>query len=84
MREAPSRARQYVRGGDVLTSTVRPNRHLSAIVAPEQGGCVASSGFVIWPLVDPEVDPPRGTLVILNEKAKTFTPLDGRPEAQPL
>lgn len=47
MRDAPSRATQFVRAGDVLTSTVRPNRRLSAIVSPEQDGCVASSGFVV-------------------------------------
>jgi hypothetical protein len=45
--EAPSRATFYARSGDVLTSTVRPNRRLSAIVAPEQDGCVVSSGFVV-------------------------------------
>jgi hypothetical protein len=47
MRDAPSRATQFVRIGDVLTSTVRPNRRLSAIVSPKQDGCVASSGFVV-------------------------------------
>jgi hypothetical protein len=47
MSDAPSRATQFVRTGDVLTSTVRPNRRLSAIVSPEQDGCVASSGFVV-------------------------------------
>ena len=47
MREAPSRATWHVKAGDVLTSTVRPNRRLSAIVAPEQDGCVASSGFAV-------------------------------------
>lgn len=45
--EAPSRATQLVRAGDVLTSTVRPVRRLSAIVLPEQDGAVASSGFVV-------------------------------------
>ena len=47
IREAPSRATSYVRAGDVLTSTVRPNRRLSALILPEQDGCVASSGFVV-------------------------------------
>ncbi|MDD4018378.1 MAG: hypothetical protein PHV28_10595 [Kiritimatiellae bacterium] len=47
MRDAPSRATWTVRSGDVLTSTVRPNRRLSALVTPEQDGCVASSGFVV-------------------------------------
>jgi restriction endonuclease S subunit len=47
MAEAPSRATQYVRAGDVITSTVRPIRRLSALVAPEQDGAVCSSGFVV-------------------------------------
>ena len=45
--EAPSRATWHVRAGDVLTSTVRPNRRLSAIAMPEQDGCIASSGFAV-------------------------------------
>jgi len=47
MREAPSRATWYVRKGDVITSAVRPIRCLSALITPEQDGCVASSGFVV-------------------------------------
>jgi hypothetical protein len=47
MREAPSRATWYARKGDVVTSTVRPNRRLSALLSPDQDGCVASSGFVV-------------------------------------
>ncbi len=45
--EAPSRATWHVRKGDVITSTVRPVRRLSALVAPEQDGHVCSSGFVV-------------------------------------
>ncbi len=45
--EAPSRATWHVRGGDIVTSTVRPNRRLSALIMPEQEGFVASSGFVV-------------------------------------
>lgn len=45
--EAPSRATWYVHAGDVVTSTVRPNRRLSATIAPEQDGFVCSSGFVV-------------------------------------
>ncbi len=45
--EAPSRATQYVRAGDIITSTVRPIRRLSALVASEQEGHVCSSGFVV-------------------------------------
>lgn len=45
--DAPSRATQHVRSGDVLTSTVRPIRRLSAVVSAEQDGAVCSSGFVV-------------------------------------
>lgn len=45
--DAPSRATQHVRAGDVLTSTVRPIRRLSAVVGPTQDGAVCSSGFVV-------------------------------------
>lgn len=47
MREAASRATWRIHAGDVLTSTVRPIRRLSALVMPEQDGCIASSGFVV-------------------------------------
>ncbi|BBL59635.1 hypothetical protein [Methylomonas koyamae] len=46
-REAPSRATQYVRSHDVITSTVRPNRRLSASISEQQDGFVCSSGFVV-------------------------------------
>lgn len=46
-REAPSRATQYVRVGDVITSTVRPIRRLSAAIDASQDGYVCSSGFVV-------------------------------------
>ena len=45
--DAPSRATWHVREGDVVTSTVRPNRRLSALITPEQNGFVSSSGFVV-------------------------------------
>lgn len=45
--EAPSRATWYVREGDIITSTVRPIRRLSAQILPEQDGSVCSSGFVV-------------------------------------
>jgi len=45
-RAAPSRAKWCVRKGDIITSTVRPIRRLSAIISPEQDGFVCSSGFV--------------------------------------
>jgi hypothetical protein len=54
---APSRATQIVRSGDIITSTVRPIRRLSAIVLPEQDGAVCSSGFAVLSpqKVEPEV-----------------------------
>jgi type I restriction enzyme S subunit len=45
--EAPSRARQLVRAGDVLVSTVRPNLNAVALVPPELDGAVASTGFTV-------------------------------------
>lgn len=45
--EAASRASQKVRANDIVTSTVRPIRRLSAIISPEQDGHVCSSGFVV-------------------------------------
>ena len=52
--DAASRATQHVRKGDVITSTVRPIRRLSALIQPEQDGFVCSSGFaVLQPLEVP-------------------------------
>lgn len=45
--EAPSRATWHVRPDDIITSTVRPIRRLSAQIAPDQDGFVCSSGFVV-------------------------------------
>lgn len=45
--DAPSRATWHVREGDIITSTVRPIRRLSAQITPEQEGFVCSSGFVV-------------------------------------
>lgn len=55
--DAPSRAQFIVHSGDVITSTVRPIRRLSALVEPQQHGDVCSSGFaVLQPLtIEPEL-----------------------------
>lgn len=45
--EAPSRARQIVRAGDVLVSTVRPNLNAVAQVPVEFDGAIASTGFTV-------------------------------------
>ncbi|MHC4621120.1 MAG: restriction endonuclease subunit S [Planctomycetota bacterium] len=55
--DAPSRAQWIVRANDVITSTVRPIRRLSALIEPEQDGYVCSSGFVVLrpTAIEPEV-----------------------------
>ena len=45
--DAPSRAVWHVKPDDIITSTVRPIRRLSAQIAPEQDDYVCSSGFVV-------------------------------------
>jgi type I restriction enzyme S subunit len=45
--DAPSRARQIVRAGDVLVSTVRPNLNGVALVTTELDGATASTGFCV-------------------------------------
>lgn len=45
--DAPSRATWHVKPEDVITSTVRPLRRLSAQIEPEQDGYICSSGFVV-------------------------------------
>src|SRR5437870_4358539 len=44
---APTRARQWVKSGDVLVSLTRPNLNAVAMVRPELDGAVASTGFDI-------------------------------------
>ncbi|MFI8349968.1 restriction endonuclease subunit S [Streptomyces sp. NPDC085596] len=45
--EAPSRARQLVRAGDILVSTVRPNLNAVAAVPAELDEAIASTGFCV-------------------------------------
>ena len=45
--DAPSRARQLVRSGDVLVSTVRPNLNGVARVHDDLNGATASTGFCV-------------------------------------
>jgi type I restriction enzyme M protein len=57
MEEAPSRAQWIVKTNDVITSTVRPIRRLSALIETEQNNYICSSGFaVLKPTkIEPEV-----------------------------
>lgn len=45
--DAPSRARKRVRAGDVLVSTVRPERRTVGVVPAELDGAVCSTGFAV-------------------------------------
>lgn len=45
--DAPSRATWIVKAGDVVTSTVRPIRRLSALISEDQEDCVCSSGLAV-------------------------------------
>jgi type I restriction enzyme, S subunit len=45
--EAPSRARQVVKAGDILVSTVRPNLNAVAEVPDDLDGATASTGFCV-------------------------------------
>lgn len=61
--EAPSRASQKVHNADIITSTVRPIRRLSAIIGPEQHEHVCSSGFVV---LEPKAIAPEALLTYLR------------------
>lgn len=45
--EAPSRARKLVRTGDVLVSTVRPERRTVGVVREDQDGAICTTGFAV-------------------------------------
>ncbi len=63
MSEAPSRATWTVHAGDVITSTVRPNRRLSAIIAPDQNGHIGTSGLLV---LKPERISPEALMTYLR------------------
>lgn len=45
--EAPSRARRKVVAGDIIVSTVRPERNAVAFISKECDGAVCSTGFTV-------------------------------------
>ncbi|MEO9336058.1 N-6 DNA methylase [Mesorhizobium sp. SB112] len=45
--DAPTRARKRVRSGDVLMSTVRPERGCVGVVPPHLDGAICSTGFAV-------------------------------------
>ena len=73
--EAPSRAQWIVHKDDVITSTVRPIRRLSALIEKTQDGYVCSSGFaVLKPYnVEPELLLLYLRLPIICEVLNLFT-----------
>ena len=46
-RDAPSRARQVIRAGDVLVATTRPNLNAVALVPPDLDSEICSTGFCV-------------------------------------
>lgn len=55
--EAPSRARKAILSGDVLFATVRPTLQRIAVVPPELGGEIASTGYCVLRSDQEKVDP---------------------------
>src|SRR5688572_29420 len=45
--DAPSRARQKLRLGDIIVSTVRPNLNAIALISQELDGATGSTGFSV-------------------------------------
>lgn len=54
---APSRARQLVKNGDILVSTVRPNLNGVARVQHEHEGATASTGFCVLRSIPEKLNP---------------------------
>lgn len=51
-KDAPSRARKLVKSGDILLSTVRPERRTIGVVPPHLDGAICTTGFsVIRPTI---------------------------------
>ena len=46
-KDAPSRARQIIKAGDVILSTTRPNLNAVAMVPAELDGAICSTGFCV-------------------------------------
>jgi len=52
--QAPSRAKQVLKHGDVLVSMTRPNRNAVALIPPEFDGAIGSTGFHVLRVRDAE------------------------------
>ena len=76
--EAPSRARQIVRAGDILVSTVRPNLNAVAVVPDDLDGATASTGFTV---LRPNKRKLSGDFLFHWVRAPAFTPEMIKPAA---
>ena len=65
---APSRARRRVRAGDILVSTVRPERQTVGVVPPHLDGAICSTGFAV---LRPKAVPPYVLAAALRDSTVT-------------
>jgi type I restriction enzyme S subunit len=63
--EAPTRARRKPKNGDILISTVRPNRNAVAVIEDNAGNLVVSTGFAV---VTPSSIKPLVLFAVLKTK----------------
>ena len=63
--EAPSRARKLVHKGDILFSTVRPERGIVAVIDENQEGDVCTTGFAI--IRPKKIDPMVLAMILQSE-----------------
>lgn len=68
-KEAPSRARQLIRAGDILVSTVRPNLNAVALVENVFEGGTASTGFCV---LRPKLDAITSQYLFAIVRSKSF------------
>ncbi len=69
---APSRARKLVKSGDVLVSTVRPERGCIGVVPPHLDGAICSTGFAV--LRPKEINP--YLLVFLLKSSRVISQIE--------
>ncbi|MGI8556150.1 MAG: restriction endonuclease subunit S [Pyrinomonadaceae bacterium] len=56
VQDAPSRARMFLRGGDVVISTTRPHRGAIARIRSNDAPCIGSTGFAVLRKVAEKID----------------------------
>jgi len=73
-REAPSRARQIIKTGDILVATTRPNLNGVALVPPELDNQICSTGFCVLRIPDENL----ARLVFAYVQSPTFVAIVSR------